>query len=376
MMRKLGVHVETGVVCRELPLAGKSITQSNNNQSETQKLRLLLPHLSLISFCTFYILLSSWLLLMAEKPNELRRREAAERDFVEEKRKFDQILDYNFSTFAAFEKAMLEHLDKSAKIRFYWWEQRYTVDEQWNFPNSIFFCISMLTTIGYGTIAPATRLGRILSIVFSLFGVPLMLITVTDIGMFLGEAFKIFLENICDAGHTIIDSFYWSFITMTSIGFGDIVPESFASMTAAGVYMVIGIAITSMCIEQSVAFYIHKIHFVGRKMMMKASNITDMVNYARLLRRRPGFMLEQIDDVMLDRLRKVALQQTIEQRRSLKIEIDAGKDAESDEEGKGAFEPMDIRQFRFIDQSRGMSLITRKSTIVHAKISDEPIEFF
>lgn len=52
---------------------------------------------------------------------------------------------------------------------------------------AIFFTTTLLTTIGYGSQAPVTVHGRLICIVYALFGVPLILITVADIGKFLSE---------------------------------------------------------------------------------------------------------------------------------------------------------------------------------------------
>lgn len=40
---------------------------------------------------------------------------------------------------------------------------------------------------GYGNPVPVTRFGRMMCIVFSLFGIPLTLVTIADIGKFLSE---------------------------------------------------------------------------------------------------------------------------------------------------------------------------------------------
>lgn len=48
--------------------------------------------------------------------------------------------------------------------------------------SSIFFTSTLLTTIGYGNLVPVTLEGRMFCIFYGLFGVPLILITVADIG--------------------------------------------------------------------------------------------------------------------------------------------------------------------------------------------------
>uniref|UniRef100_A0A8C3Q1U4 Potassium channel subfamily K member n=1 Tax=Chrysolophus pictus TaxID=9089 RepID=A0A8C3Q1U4_CHRPC len=129
---------------------------------------------------------------------------------------------------------------------------------RWDFSGSFFFSISAITTIGYGNLSPSTAAGRIFCILFALFGIPLNLVLMNEIGqlMLLGvqrsahhleEMFHLkikaaLLMKTCalvmglllflllppllfsnKEGWTYEESFYYSFVTLSTIGFGDYV---------------------------------------------------------------------------------------------------------------------------------------------------------
>uniref|UniRef100_H3C1R8 Potassium channel, subfamily K, member 5a n=1 Tax=Tetraodon nigroviridis TaxID=99883 RepID=H3C1R8_TETNG len=129
----------------------------------------------------------------------------------------------------------------------------------WNWPNAVIFAATVITTIeGYGNIAPKTSGGRVFCIFYGLFGVPLCLTWISELGKFFGGRAKhlgLFLTKkgislrkaqfTCTAifllwgvlihlvlppfvfmsqeGWTYIEGFYFSFVTLTTIGFGDLV---------------------------------------------------------------------------------------------------------------------------------------------------------
>lgn len=128
----------------------------------------------------------------------------------------------------------------------------------WNWPNAVIFAATVITTIGYGNIAPKTPSGRVFCIFYGLFGVPLCLTWISELGKFFGGRAKhlglyltkkgITLQKTqftCTAifllwgllvhlvfppfvfmsqeGWTYIEGLYFSFVTLTTIGFGDLV---------------------------------------------------------------------------------------------------------------------------------------------------------
>ncbi|MPC08962.1 Potassium channel subfamily K member 16 [Portunus trituberculatus] len=127
---------------------------------------------------------------------------------------------------------------------------------RWNFPQAVFFSATVLTTIGYGNIAPETAWGRVFCIVFALVGIPLTLTVLASLGRPLVSLLPVAsIERLLPKGRmktavtilatlsllvsflalggllfmwldsrTFMEAFYFCFITTTTIGFGDIVP--------------------------------------------------------------------------------------------------------------------------------------------------------
>ncbi|KHJ94040.1 Ion channel [Oesophagostomum dentatum] len=60
-------------------------------------------------------------------------------------------------------------------------------EKMWTASSALFFAATTMATIGYGNIVPATSSGRIACVVFALFGAPLAIITIGDLGKFLSE---------------------------------------------------------------------------------------------------------------------------------------------------------------------------------------------
>ncbi|EHB06497.1 Potassium channel subfamily K member 15 [Heterocephalus glaber] len=110
---------------------------------------------------------------------------------------------------------------------------------KWKFAGSFYFAITVITTIGYGHAAPGTDSGRVFCMFYALLGIPLTLVTFQS----LGERPRVSTENmvvagllVCVAtlalgaatfahfeGWTFFHAYYYCFITLTTIGFGDFV---------------------------------------------------------------------------------------------------------------------------------------------------------
>uniref|UniRef100_A0A914X6D1 Potassium channel domain-containing protein n=1 Tax=Plectus sambesii TaxID=2011161 RepID=A0A914X6D1_9BILA len=150
-------------------------------------------------------------------------------------------------------------------------------------------------------------MGRILLIVYGLFGMPLTLVTLADLARFLGnfvltmvQKFKSvmgrrkgrksaanadpqmptvpigfilllllaypFLGGIIFsmyAGWPLVDAFYFSLVTIFTIGFGDLPPPIHPAFLIC--FIVGGVILVTMCVEFVGAQAIHQIHFMGRQ---------------------------------------------------------------------------------------------------------------
>ena len=58
---------------------------------------------------------------------------------------------------------------------------------EWTFENSLAYCWSLITTIGYGYTYPVTDSGRVASVVYSIFGIPFTIVVIKDLAYLLAR---------------------------------------------------------------------------------------------------------------------------------------------------------------------------------------------
>lgn len=162
-----------------------------------------------------------------------------------------------------------------------------------------------VTFIGYGNIAPATASGKVATIVYGLIGIPLTLYLLSVIGKFLTVSLKLWVRQISssqssagaadefDFGPAIIlvllaiffgagaalfgyleewdwlDAGYFSFITFSTIGLGDIVPENLEAAILAMVFTFTALSLFSLIFnvfQQVAEVYIERLYaYFGNK---------------------------------------------------------------------------------------------------------------
>ncbi|XP_026468549.1 TWiK family of potassium channels protein 7-like [Ctenocephalides felis] len=209
--------------------------------------------------------------------------------------------------------------------------------EKWNILQAVFFSSTVLTTIGYGNIVPETKWGQLFCIPFAMIGIPLTLTVVSDWGKLFASAVSRLAKHlpampercrksfrkaavrralyisgaICAlclylaAGATVFllwekewtffDGFYFCFVTMTTIGFGDLVPTRPNYMLLCTLYILIGMALTSTFIELIRRQYAESWRRIAqamsgpllaeglKKLMMAQNNAADVASLQRIL---------------------------------------------------------------------------------------------
>ncbi|KAF1764562.1 hypothetical protein GCK72_004511 [Caenorhabditis remanei] len=375
----------------------ESARPDDENTTTLQNIRkyakLALPHIVLVVCVCIYATIGAWIFYTLESPNEDRLKETGRKTIAEmrsnliykinhndeEEWKQDiekELMLYSEKLYKAFKEQYVRYSD----VRNIGYENRASSEEDemggdnerkrrhrhgknrgekgsekmWTTSSALFFAATTMATIGYGNIVPVTPLGRLACVLFALFGAPIAIITIGDLGKFLSECtiwlykqmrkgsarldsawkrfrgledsinddlesasknqessildmemdeidksevpvlmvFTIILLYIAFGGilfsvledWSYMDAFYYSFISLTTIGFGDIVPENHDYIAIMLIYLGVGLSVTTMCIDLAGIQYIQKIHYFGRK--FQGTDLLQYLKKKRMLERR------------------------------------------------------------------------------------------
>lgn len=317
----------------------------------------LLPLIILVA----YTLLGAWIFWMIEGENE---REM----LIEQQKERDELIRrtvYKINQLQIKRQRRLmtaeEEYNRTAKVLTTFQETLGIVpadmdkDIHWTFLGSIFYCMTVYTTIGYGNIVPGTGWGRFATILYAFIGIPLTVLSLYCLGSLFAKGCKMlwrfFLKStrvvskdlsnkiseaadnieegttaitpsaektenndddllsfpisglllitviwviFCAVLFTFLEewdfgtSLYFTLISFTTIGFGDILPSDYDFMPIVGVLLLIGLSLVSTVMT-----------LIQQQIEALASGMKDNIDqeYARALNeaREDGEVDEHVD---------------------------------------------------------------------------------
>ncbi|CEF69984.1 Potassium channel subfamily K member 18 [Strongyloides ratti] len=193
------------------PTTFPKIPEPTTKERWKKRLRIIFPHVGLVFLSCAYTLIGASIFHYYEMPYEIRiRNETSQRintlkmniinelwSMVQEQ---ENITLRNFDSFSSYAHQGMNNVIKDVFVDYT--KNYMTPDDiingtgpiKWTFGSSIFFSWTAITTIGYGHIVPRTNQGRIACLLYALIGIPLILVTIADMGRFLSGGI-IFLYN-------------------------------------------------------------------------------------------------------------------------------------------------------------------------------------
>ncbi|XGW02884.1 hypothetical protein V3C99_014706, partial [Haemonchus contortus] len=274
-----------------------------------------LKHIVLILVFLFYTMVGAFIFLVVEGPYQNGLKEQwSERIAHNRSRRVMHLMArvFNNSEYLVYIKGNttlrlqklfndeLASYERQLGIR--WSEQRM----EWDFWTALLFAGTICTTIGYGHIYPITNAGKVITMVFALFGIPLVLLVLQDIGKLLTISMKFpwfqtkrvarrilrcctkqslqemreieaserrdldifdlpvvvglsliigwvllcsMVMSVWDQNWTWLESFYFFFISLSTVGLGDLVPSSPRLLIIMFGFILVGLSLVSMVIN-------------------------------------------------------------------------------------------------------------------------------
>ncbi|PFX15869.1 TWiK family of potassium channels protein 7-like [Stylophora pistillata] len=195
--------------------------------------------------------------------------------------------------------------------------------KEWNIYNSVFFCMTVTTTIGYGNLSPVTVAGRVICVIYALLGIPLTLALLAIVGKILGD----YINDACawllkwyrkvhksyEYERTVQDgddgqvdaplwmgllillffttlmaglfcwiegwdfgtSLYFQYITYLTIGFGDVVPQK-EQLVFVNIFLVfLGLSVLSITLSMIASNIHHQMQKASFIEKLKDTELSD-----------------------------------------------------------------------------------------------------
>ncbi|XP_026487929.2 TWiK family of potassium channels protein 7-like [Vanessa tameamea] len=73
------------------------------------------------------------------------------------------------------------------------------VDYRWTFAGSFLYALTLITTIGHGSVTPKSSVGKVAAILYACVGIPLIMLYLSTIGEALARSFRSLYSKLCPA---------------------------------------------------------------------------------------------------------------------------------------------------------------------------------
>lgn len=181
--------------------------------------------------------------------------------------------------------------------------------EQWTVLGTLFFLTHLSTTIGYGNSHVQTPAGQLATIVFAIIGIPIMGYTLAQVARLNLQASVIMLEH-CGSMKirtprscfmvlwcwllsllfigafvysklepwTYLQSLYFCFMTLSTVGFGDFLPSSPTSRVFSIFYIIFGLGMCASIIAMLTGLVAEGHQGVDELVLQKMSSCSECCN--------------------------------------------------------------------------------------------------
>ncbi|XP_068250020.1 potassium channel subfamily K member 18 isoform X2 [Palaemon carinicauda] len=167
-------------------------------------IKFLISHIGLVSLVIGYTIIGAFTFERLESDHEIKVKQnmsSVRKDVTDDLWGItDHMEVLNESIWAAEVRQRLKDFEKSLikAIKTDGWDgSEDTTKQQWTFAGALFYSIILITTIGYGHIAPKTDWGKVITIIYAIPGVPLMMLCLANIGDGMAHSFRFLYWKVC-----------------------------------------------------------------------------------------------------------------------------------------------------------------------------------